>query len=84
MPAFDLLHCTEPDHPLVSCLEPSDGRRTNNLYPLSFLFCKGAEHGITRRGEWYRRGLRRTCGRRGILRGWTSGFLSQTLALALQ
>lgn len=31
MPAVDLLHSTELHHPLVSCLEPSEGRRPNDL-----------------------------------------------------
>ena len=51
MSAIDLLHCPELHHPLVSCLEPSDGRGLNDLYPLSFLFRKMPKHGITRRGE---------------------------------
>ena len=50
-PALDLLHRPELHHPLVSCLEPSDGRGLNDLYPLSFLFRKMPKHGITRRGE---------------------------------
>jgi hypothetical protein len=58
-PAVDLVHRTELHHPLVSRLEPSDGRRPNDLYPLSFPFRKLVEHGVTRRGEW-RGGLRGT------------------------
>ena len=51
IPVFSFLHSPELHHPLVSCLEPSDGRGLNDLYPLSFLFRKMPKHGITRRGE---------------------------------
>lgn len=48
MPAFDLLHRPELHHPLVSRLEPSDGRRPNDLQPFPFLFRERAEDGIIR------------------------------------
>ena len=60
IPVFSFLHSPELHHPLVSCLEASEGRRPNDLYPLSFLFRKVAEDGITWRGEWWRCGLRGT------------------------
>ena len=50
-PVLSFLNRTELHHPLVSFLEASEGRGPNDLYPLSFLFRKGAEHSLTRRGE---------------------------------
>ena len=46
--SLDLLHRTKLHHPLVSCLEPSDGRGPNNLYPFPFLFRKISEIVIIR------------------------------------
>ena len=63
MLALDLLHRPEPHHPLVSCLEPSDGRRANDLQPFPFLFrnqrSMASLGGVS--GGWC--GLRRTGGR---------------------
>jgi len=56
MPTVDCLHRPELHHPLVSCLEPSEGWRAKDLEPCSFPFRKILEIGITRRGEsWYSR-----------------------------